>query len=337
MTSSSSDKKLSASIPYLETRFPYIEHEDATQVLGNVAQYLCDNWPSNKSDKLGSPFILHRDGAACATYSLPGALKSRIETAALATQLGFLVDNGADWQWTLAEKSQLFGRFSGLVRGTNTPIPGNQYEAVIADVFSRFCATDKPGYPALGLKFCEENIHMIKTCTKQTDRAHLSNQDSLEAYFECRYVDVGIWWGYSLLCWAYDLPLPQHIQDDPDVRAIEIIGARHGVLVNDLFSYNVEVNAAKRNSESRVDSMVVNAIPVVMKEKSLKEEDAVKFISNYIHQLEDEFLEIEAKLNAKYSGDDQRIFERYVTAIKYIYGGNLEWSRRCLRYHPASE
>ncbi|TFK37353.1 isoprenoid synthase domain-containing protein [Crucibulum laeve] len=290
MTGSSADRTWSTSIPYLETRFPYIEHEDATQALDNVAQYLCDNWPSNESDKPGSSFTLHRDGAAWATYVFPGALKGRIESAALVTQVIFLLDDATE-EWTLAEKKQLFGRFPELVLGTTTPIPGNQYEVVIADLFSRFRATDKPGRLALGLKFCEENIHWLKTSTKQENRVHM--------------------WAYSLLYWVHDLSLPQYIQDDLDLRAVEDIGGRHGMLVNDLFSYDVEVNTAKRNSECRTITTIVNAIPVVMKEKSVKEEDAINFISNYIHQFEDEFLEIEAKLNAKYSGDDQRICERY--------------------------
>ncbi|TFK37363.1 isoprenoid synthase domain-containing protein [Crucibulum laeve] len=356
MTGPPTVKAWSASIPYLETRFPYMEHKNTAQVLNDVAQYLCDNWPRKTSDKPGDPFILHRDNAAFITYALPGGLKGRIETTTLVGAVAFLLDDAVESQWTLAEKKQLFGRISGLVLGTTTPIPRNQYEAVIVDVFARFRATDKPGHPALGVKCCDEFIRWVNTATKQKNRVYISSQDSLEEYIECRYTDVGVWyrvfiqvvlelqlksacfrWTYSLLCWGYDLSLPEHIQDDPDMRAVDIIGARHAMLVNDLFSYDVEVNAAKENSKSGVDNMVVNAIPVVMKEKSLKEEEAVKLISSHIHQLEDEFLEIEAKLNAKYSGDDQKTCGRYITALKHLFGGNLEWSRHCVRYHPAAE
>ena len=99
-------------------------------------------------------------------------------------------------------------------------------------------------------------------------------------------------------------------------------------LTNDLFSWNTERDAAKKNGQPHV----VNAIWVLMGELSIPENEAKAVCREKIKESVAECLVItkEAKSNLELSPD----LRTYVEAVQYTVSGNLVWSLECPRYHP---
>ena len=99
-------------------------------------------------------------------------------------------------------------------------------------------------------------------------------------------------------------------------------------LTNDLFSWDKERDAARKNGQTHV----VNAIWVLMGEMSIPESEAKVVCREKIKEsVADCLVKVkEAKSNPKLSLD----LRTYVEAIQYSVSGNLVWSLGCPRYHP---
>jgi len=99
-------------------------------------------------------------------------------------------------------------------------------------------------------------------------------------------------------------------------------------LTNDLYSWDKERDAAKRDGLEHV----VNAIWVIMRERSMTEEEAKKLCRVRIREYVAEFVRVvdDTKKNSHISLDTRK----YVEAIQYSLSGNLVWSLYCPRYSP---
>ena len=99
-------------------------------------------------------------------------------------------------------------------------------------------------------------------------------------------------------------------------------------LTNDLFSWEKERDAAKREGVSNV----INAIWVIMGEQSMTELEAKaecrEKIKEYVAESVRVVAETRGNLNISL---DVRI---YIEALLYMISGNLVWSIYCPRYHP---
>lgn len=101
-------------------------------------------------------------------------------------------------------------------------------------------------------------------------------------------------------------------------------------LTNDLYSWKKEREAAERDGLD----YVFNAIWVIMRERSISEEEAIavcadeikRYIAEYCHIVE------ETKNNLGLSRD----LRAYIEAVRQSHIGNLVWSIYCPRYHDAS-
>ena len=98
-------------------------------------------------------------------------------------------------------------------------------------------------------------------------------------------------------------------------------------LTNDLYSWNKERDAAKRDGLDHV----VNAIWVIMRELSVTEVEAERICRIKIKESVAEFVRMveEVRKSAQVSLDTKK----YVEAIQYSVSGNLVWSLSCPRYH----
>lgn len=97
-------------------------------------------------------------------------------------------------------------------------------------------------------------------------------------------------------------------------------------LTNDLYSWKKERDAAKRDNLKHV----VNAIWVLMRERSMTEDEAKSVCRAKIKEYVTEFVRLveDAKHNFSLSLDTRK----YVEAIQYSLSGNLVWSLYCPRY-----
>lgn len=98
-------------------------------------------------------------------------------------------------------------------------------------------------------------------------------------------------------------------------------------LTNDLFSWEKERDAAKEDGVQHV----INAVWVLMKERSITELEAKNLAAVMIKEYVAEYVGIvqETKNNLHFSLD----LRTYVEAIQYSLSGNLVWSIYCPRYH----
>ena len=99
-------------------------------------------------------------------------------------------------------------------------------------------------------------------------------------------------------------------------------------LTNDLFSWEKERDDAERDGLS----CVVNAIWVIMKERSMTELEAKAVCRKEIkhHVAESVRVAEETRRNCDISSD----LRTYIEALQYSVSGNLVWSIYCPRYHP---
>ena len=93
-------------------------------------------------------------------------------------------------------------------------------------------------------------------------------------------------------------------------------------LTNDLYSWNVERNDPADRQW--------NAVPVIMKQYDLLEEDAIVYLKGMIVQHEQRTRQLGAELVARCGSTKMA---RYVDATGLMLGGNCFWSASCPRYN----
>jgi hypothetical protein len=98
-------------------------------------------------------------------------------------------------------------------------------------------------------------------------------------------------------------------------------------LTNDLYSWKKERDAAEREGLDHV----FNAIWVLMKERSMTEEEAMLACAEEIKTYISEFRRVvdATKRDTNLSRD----LRAYIEALGYSHVGNLVWSIYCPRYH----
>ncbi|TFK34173.1 isoprenoid synthase domain-containing protein [Crucibulum laeve] len=307
--------------PTFRSNLPLLTGKDHTAAIAFANQYFASNWPWKNMEEYQS--FLTKDMASWGAFASPDILEDRMETCALICVVGFLLDDAIE-ACTSEQVHRFASRFKGLVFGTIAP--ENQMESAIADIHGRMRATDSQGNDSLqfapGEKYCEECYRWL-THSMGLGRANPSTCDSLDNYLKHRVTDVGVIWGMSFIDWAYNIQVPQHIQDDPYFKEMILTGGFHGLLANDLYSYRREVLEARTNGSN---GTLMNSISVVMHEQYMEENDAIKFIEDRLRTLEASFPEIEAKLYSGYTGEDAKFCERYAMFVKGLYRGNADWS-----------
>jgi len=102
-------------------------------------------------------------------------------------------------------------------------------------------------------------------------------------------------------------------------------------LTNDLFSWEKECEAARRNGLS----YVVNAIWVLKGEHSITTDEAKALCREKIKVAIADYLQVIKRTcnNLKVSLD----LRKYIEAMQYSLSGNVVWSLQCPRYHPEAQ
>ncbi|OTA55423.1 terpenoid synthase [Hypoxylon sp. EC38] len=160
-------------------------------------------------------------------------------------------------------------------------------------------------------------------------RTYLDNYDSqktpfdtIEEYTEFRRVNVGFGIMESFMQWTLDIHLNEtevELSRDYYVSAGRVMG-----LTNDLYSWNVE--------RTEPGDRQWNAVPIIMRQYKLSEEDATVFLRGLIvyHEQQTRKLALEV---LKRTGDSPKMV-KYVNAMGLMLGGNCFWSSTCPRYNP---
>ncbi|KAI9687154.1 MAG: hypothetical protein M1822_002565 [Bathelium mastoideum] len=153
--------------------------------------------------------------------------------------------------------------------------------------------------------------------------------ETLDEYIPYRVWDVGQILMFGLVTFGMGLTIP----DNEMERCTEATRSAFAVisLTNDLFSWERERDAAKRDNMPHV----VNAIWVIMGQHSVIEEEAKRICHDKIVQLVQEYKHIVEQ----YKKDETVCLDlrKYIEALQYNISGNLAWSLTCPRYHPETK
>ncbi|KAI0104059.1 terpenoid synthase [Hypoxylon sp. NC0597] len=197
-----------------------------------------------------------------------------------------------------------------------TPAKANsksQIASLFKDFGERITRMDKDGAPRVigSLKSYLDNYDSQKTPF-----------DTIEEYTEFRRVNVGFGIMESFMQWTLDIHLNEtevELSRDYYLSAGRVMG-----LTNDLYSWNVE--------RTEPGDRQWNAVPIIMKQYKLSEEDATVFLRGLIvyHEQQTRKLALEV---LKRTGDSPKMV-KYVNAMGLMLGGNCFWSSTCPRYNP---
>ncbi|TFK34171.1 isoprenoid synthase domain-containing protein [Crucibulum laeve] len=315
--------------PSFKSRLPCFRHDDErTSGASTFArEYLANTWPWQSAEECER--FLDQDTDLWASFVFTDIPDDRLECVYLASTLGFLIDDVFESR-TVDEMKQILNKLNVLITGTVLPTVGDQFEYVIFDIYRRIRESDPVG--GLGIKYSEEVSRWIQTTTahKAFVRRHFK---SLDDYLETRFGEGGLWLTLTMINWVYGTPVPTHLANDPNIRALHILTGSQALLVNDIFSYRREVMQVKDKGTKSSSTKLHSAVSVAMELWNCGYDDAIKHIEDHISSLELQFEEIEEKLLGGYEGADLKFLEQYYKKLKIMCGGNAAWSVICGRYN----
>ncbi|KAI1135782.1 fusicoccadiene synthase [Hypoxylon sp. FL0543] len=261
---------------------------------------------------LGDPYSF-----LCVT--VPECLPDRLELISYANEYAFLYD---DWMETfdlksdLAETTGFLDTFGAGALELKIDPKARPEKRLQAQMLSEMMAKD----PKRAITTMKAWARFVQSAAK----TRAAPFETLEEYMPARAVDAGelIWFG--TLTFGMALTIPDH-ELDLCMKLARPAYVALG-LANDLYSWEKERSAAIRAGQD----YVFNAIWVIMKERSIEEEEAkevcreeiIKAISTYCQTLE------ETRNDLSLSRD----LRAYLEAVLLSYIGNLVWSIYCPRY-----
>ncbi|KAF6826099.1 terpene synthase metal binding domain-containing protein [Colletotrichum plurivorum] len=146
---------------------------------------------------------------------------------------------------------------------------------------------------------------------------------SLQEILQTRRRSVGVEPLYHLVEYAHSLRVPDEVFEDPEIQALERIGADFVILSNDILSYR------KEEAEGCHSNMVAACR---MTGKSAQEAfDMVGAL------LEESYIEWDDAMSRvpRCGGDIDREVERYIKGIQDVVQANISWSLQSKRYFGA--
>ncbi|KAI1438676.1 terpenoid synthase [Xylaria sp. CBS 124048] len=205
------------------------------------------------------------------------------------------------------------------VRDTLTGMGNSSKTNMIATLFENFGARlnqmDKQGAPQVLASL----------------QAYLDNYDSqktpfntIQKYTEYRILNVGYGIMDSFMQWTMGIHLKE--AETEAARSFYMSAGRVMGLTNDLYSWNVE-----RTEEVEDGDRKWNAVPVIMQQYHLSEEDAIVFLQGLIVHHEQTTRELGEALIKRF---DSHHMSKYVESVGLMLGGNCFWSATCPRYNP---
>ncbi|KAI1815720.1 terpenoid synthase [Poronia punctata] len=151
--------------------------------------------------------------------------------------------------------------------------------------------------------------------------------NTIQKYTEYRIANVGYGIMDSFMQWTMGLVLNEAETDEAH-KFYRSAGRVMG-LTNDLYSWNVE-----RTEEVDEGDRKWNAVPVIMQQYELSEDDATVFLRGLIGHHEQVTRELGKELLRRFNYSPT--MTKYVEAVGLMLGGNCFWSAVCPRYNPAS-
>jgi hypothetical protein len=239
--------------------------------------------------------------------------------------------------WSMEQAKSFLKIFAKLVMGTRPPSTENKVQQIVASVFGAIRETDDENdLYQLGHEFCEEFCAWFATVASDKRLGASKAEKGLQEYMDYRICDSGYWMTIALARWACDVRVPTTVRQNETFAALERAAGYHASLLNDLYSYQREVDAAKKQGSGEIAKSLVNAVALVMNERGIDEREATRSLEGFISGLEVRFEELHNALSERFSDDEKRAAEKYARTLKQVCAGNAKWSTFCGRYHRRS-
>jgi len=307
-------------LPVLKTQIGGKLHPLTTSVLPRNQKYFLDNWPF-PTEESRAEFVIS-DIGLYTCYVFPMALNERIELTCRMNTILFLADDILDsYSTTEAGSSDFYKQFAGIILGDPNIKPSSKVEEILSANLQEIRMTG-----SLGNDFCNTVLDWFKICTNMK-RRKLQATTNFQDYLEYRTVDSGALMEMAIMRWCInDTAGAAVLQEVLTVQQLQQVAANHLFLVNDLFSYPRE---KERMKEGELGAALVNAVAVIMNERDVSEEEAMRWLEGYICELEGEM----EHMIQVYDGVGMEVVHKYSYHLMEMMAGNLMWSLICGRYH----
>ncbi|KAH7026801.1 fusicoccadiene synthase [Macrophomina phaseolina] len=260
------------------------------------------------------------------TVSVPECLPERLEVISYANEFAFLHDDvtdNVDQELGNIENDDMMEAFlegarSGTINATNPDARRRGKKQIQAQLLREMIAIDREG----ALTTMKAWAKFVEVGSSRQHRVYTR----LDDYLPYRIMDVGEMFWFGVVTFGMGIRIPEHEVD----RCRELMRPAWiaAGLTNDLFSWPKEHEAAKRRGEKHV----VNAIWVLMQERSCGAEEAQQICRKMIKEAVAEYVQIVRSATADESlSSDLR---KYIVAMQYSISGNVVWSLTCPRYNP---
>lgn len=146
----------------------------------------------------------------------------------------------------------------------------------------------------------------------------------LDTYLEIRRPSIGLYPYIVCMEYVLDLDLTELIPNDPDFWLVKTAAIEHGIMVNDLFSYRLEV----------IRGDFFNAITSLLQAHLHDLQSAVDLVAEKIRQADDAVTRLCGNLRRRYANHPYgpRI-HTYTETIGAFCAGTLRWSLESSRYN----
>lgn len=126
---------------------------------------------------------------------------------------------------------------------------------------------------------------------------------------------------------------------DPDVyksfRPLLALYAKHGVTVNDIESYQKEVNAW--NKEHKEGARVLNIVHLLSNDTGLMPEASKRVLWTLSREWELDFFRMVDEYSNEPSLKGNEDVEKFFKGLEWILAGNEHWSLYTARYHGSAK
>ncbi|KAI1325881.1 Aristolochene synthase in complex with 12,13-Difluorofarnesyl diphosphate [Xylariaceae sp. FL0255] len=289
------------------------------RVVKEVDGYFLQHWPF-PDEKARKKFIAAGFSRVTCFY-FPKALDDRIHFACRLLTLLFLIDDALEYM-SLQDGKAYNEKLMPISRGDVMPDRNIPVEWITYDLWESMRQHDRV--------MADEILEPVFTFMRaQTDNRRLERM-GLGSYLEYREADVGKALLGALMRFSMALAVPP--EDLDRVRPADRICSKHLSIVNDIWSFEKEVLAAKNAHEE--GGILCNAVEILATEAEIKTNSAKSVLYHLCREWELNYAEQTEKLLTQ---KDTPAIRTYLKGLEYQMSGNEMWSTTTLRYLSPGE
>ncbi|KAI0436183.1 Aristolochene synthase in complex with 12,13-Difluorofarnesyl diphosphate [Xylaria telfairii] len=284
------------------------------RIVREVDGYFLQHWPF-PDEKARKKFIAAGFSRVTCFY-FPKALDDRIGFACRLLTLLFLIDDALEYM-SLEDGKAYNENLMPISRGDVLPDRNIPAEWITYDLWESMRRHDRA--------MADEILEPVFTFMRaQTDTQRLERM-SLGSYLEYREADVGKALLGALMRFSMTLKVPP--EDLDMLRPADRICSKHLSIVNDIWSFEKEVLAAK--NAHKEGGILCNAVDILATEAEVTTNSAKHVLYHLCREWEHSYAEQTEKLLAQ---KDTPTIRDYLKGLEYQMSGNEMWSRTTLRY-----